>query len=71
MKLPKGDGIHVFQLVRQANPKARTLVITGHPGETDEQVQQMIKEGADAVCYKPFDVPQLLATLDRLTGAGK
>ena len=71
IKLPKGDGIHVFQLVRQANPKARTVVITGHPSETDEQVQKLLKEGADAVCYKPFDVPQLLATLDRLTGTEK
>ena len=25
------------------------------------------REGADAVCYKPFDVPELLAKLDQLT----
>jgi hypothetical protein len=24
-------------------------------------------EGADVVCYKPFDVPNLLNTLQRLT----
>jgi hypothetical protein len=28
----------------------------------------MVAEGADAVCYKPFDVPGLLSTLERLTG---
>jgi hypothetical protein len=32
-------------------------------------VRQVVAEGADAVCYKPFDVPGLLATLGRLTGA--
>jgi len=69
MKLPTGDGAGVFQLVRQSSPTARTLIITGHRSETDREVQQILNEGADAVCYKPFDIPQLLATLDRLTAA--
>jgi DNA-binding NtrC family response regulator len=30
MKLPEGDGSRVFQLVRTANPQARTVLITGH-----------------------------------------
>jgi CheY-like chemotaxis protein len=67
MKLPAGDGTSVFRLVRTANPQARTIVITGHRTETDEAVQQILDAGADAVCYKPFDVPRLLDTLDQLT----
>lgn len=67
MKLPAGDGTSVFRLVRQANPQARTIVITGHRTEMDQRVQQVLDEGADAVCYKPFDIPKLLATLSRLT----
>lgn len=67
MKLPAGDGTTVFRLVRQANPQARTIVITGHRAETDQQVQRLLDEGADAVCYKPFDIPKLLAALNRLT----
>src|SRR5262249_40483516 len=54
MKLPDGDGTTVFLRVRQANPQARTIVITGHRSEVDELVQQMVDAGADAVCYKPF-----------------
>jgi CheY-like chemotaxis protein len=69
MKLPDGDGSAVFRLVRQANPQARTIVITGHRGEMEQHVEQIVKEGADAVCYKPFDVPRLLETLNRLTDA--
>jgi CheY-like chemotaxis protein len=69
MKLPQGDGGGVFRLVRAANPEARTVVITGFRTEMDPVVRQVVAEGADAVCYKPFDVPGLLATLDRLTGA--
>ncbi len=67
MKLPRGDGSQVFQRVRQSNPQAHTVVITGHRVELDPLVQRVLAEGADAVCYKPFDVPHLLSTLQRLT----
>jgi CheY-like chemotaxis protein len=69
MKLPEGDGSTVFRLVRDTNPKAGTVLITGHRSEMDQTVQQVIAEGADAVCFKPFDVPTLLETLRRLTQA--
>ena len=68
MKLPDGDGGSVYRLVREANPEARTVVITGHRAEMDPVVQQVVSEGADAVCYKPFDVPKLLDVLKRLIG---
>jgi CheY-like chemotaxis protein len=67
MKLPIGDGGGVFRLVRQANPQARTVVITGHRAEMDELVRKVMAEGADAVCYKPFDIPRLLGVLEQLT----
>ena len=66
MKLPEGDGAQVFRMVREANPQARTVLITGLRSETDELVQQTLAEGADAACYKPFDVQTLLETLQRL-----
>jgi CheY-like chemotaxis protein len=66
MKLPSGDGRQVFRMVREANPEARTVVITGHREELDTLVQQVVAEGADAICYKPFDVPRLLTTLQKL-----
>jgi len=67
MKLPDGDGAGVYRLVREANPQARTVVITGYRGEMEQRVQEVLREGADAVCYKPFDVGNLLTTLERLT----
>lgn len=66
MKLPKGDGFAVFRQVRQANSLARTVLITGHRSELEETVERVLKEGADAVCYKPFDIPQLLDLVARL-----
>jgi two-component system, NtrC family, response regulator HydG len=67
MKLPRGDGGQVFRRARQRNPQPRTVVITGHRVEMDPVVQRVVAEGADAVCYKPFDVPRLLSTLKQLT----
>jgi DNA-binding NtrC family response regulator len=69
MKLPQGDGSTVFRMVRETNPRARTVVITGHRAEMDQLVEQVIAEGADAVCYKPFDAPRLLSTLQELTAS--
>lgn len=71
MRLPDGDGSAVFRAVREATPDARTVVITGHPRELGGLVEQVLREGADAVCYKPFDVAALLATLERLTNPGR
>jgi CheY-like chemotaxis protein len=67
LKLPDGNGQQVFQRVRQANPAARTILITGYRSEMEQLVEQVLAEGADEVCYKPFDMPQLLATLERLS----
>jgi DNA-binding response OmpR family regulator len=67
LKLPDGDGSRVFRLVRTSNPQARTVVITGLRSEMERLVDQVLQEGADAVCYKPFDVPRLLTILERLT----
>ncbi len=43
----------------------RAVVITGQ-AESAPLVQEAIKEGVDAVCYKPLDVARLLQVLDRL-----
>jgi len=67
MKLPDADGAQVFRLVRAANPQARTVLITGCRPEMDQVIQKVVEEGADAVCYKPFDIPSLLNTLQTLS----
>ena len=71
MKLPSGDGTSVFRIVRETNPQARTVFITGHRSEMDERIKQAMNEGADGVCYKPFDVPSLLSTLQKLIATTK
>ncbi len=66
MKLPIGSGDEVLQIVRQRHPSVRTVMIAGHRGEMEQLVEQAIASGADAVCYKPFDLTHLLETVGHL-----
>jgi CheY-like chemotaxis protein len=69
MRIPDRDGGAVFEMVRAVNPDARTVLITGYPSEQDQAIARIVAEGADAVCYKPFDIPWLIATIERLARA--
>lgn len=69
MKLPAGDGGEVFRVVRDSTPGARTVLITGHRGEMEQLIENVVADGADAVCYKPFDVGKLLMTVQELADA--
>jgi two-component system, NtrC family, response regulator HydG len=66
MRLPRGDGNEIYQLIRQTNPRARTVVITGYRSEMEQLVSKVLEAGADAVCYKPFDMQALLDTVKKL-----
>jgi CheY-like chemotaxis protein len=70
LRMPDGDGRDVLRQVREANPQARTILITGYHSGSDDLVARVLAEGADAVCYKPFDVPRLLEQLESLTEPG-
>jgi CheY-like chemotaxis protein len=69
LKFPQGDGYAVFRLVREAVPCSRTILITGHRHEMNPLIEQALADGADAVCYKPFDIPELLNTVQRFAPA--
>jgi two-component system, NtrC family, response regulator HydG len=68
MKLPAGDGHGVLQALRQADKEARAILITGCAAEMETKIHQALQAGADAVCYKPFDIDQLLGTVRKLCG---
>jgi two-component system, NtrC family, response regulator HydG len=67
MKLPAGLGQRLLRTLQQADKDARAILITGHSSEMELEIQQSLNEGADAVCYKPFEVDVLLSTVQRLS----
>jgi CheY-like chemotaxis protein len=66
MVMPRMDGPELISRIRADEKIAGVsiLAVTGHP-EARERAA-----GADALLGKPFDRAQLLALVDRLTGAG-
>lgn len=68
MKLPGSDGCSMFRTVRTVDPHARTVLVTGFHPETEPLIEVALAEGADAVCYKPFDSHALIDLLERLVG---
>lgn len=67
MNLPQGDGRGVFQNAQQTDPQAHVIAITAAGTESEHFVQEIMAHVNNAVCYKPFDVPNLLGTISRLT----
>ncbi len=66
LKLPDQDGAEVFRLIRAANPATRVLLITGHRAEMEPAVKRLQAEGVESICYKPFDIPSLLRSVEDL-----
>lgn len=64
LKLPEPDaGERVFRAVRETNPKARRILVTGFRDESVETIHRLVEQGVDAICYKPIDVENLLKML--------
>jgi two-component system response regulator HydG len=67
MRLPDAEGTNVIDHLRRENSDARTLIITGFAGEMGDALQDALAAGVNAVCYKPFNVDQLLKNVKELS----
>jgi DNA-binding NtrC family response regulator len=67
LKLPEGTAQDVLKVLRAVNRDAKVVLITGHRHGLGSLIEEALSEGADAVCYKPFDLDALLGTLGKLT----
>lgn len=63
LNLPGGDGARLLPLIREQNPQARIVLITGHRSGWESTIARVLAEGAQGVCYKPFDMDQLLSAI--------
>lgn len=68
-KLPGENDVSVLQVIQQSHRQAPTLVITDEIEPTELGNQPALPAGAQAVCYKPFDVSSLLSTIGKLVKA--
>lgn len=62
--MPGYDGFYVLKKIRQTNPHAIMVMITGDVRpETIDKLQEL---KADAIVYKPFDMKQVVDTINKL-----
>ena len=62
--MPQMTGLDVMQSIREIDPRARVIVMSGHPSEYLER--RILKEGADAFFHKPMDLPRLILAIQRI-----
>ncbi|MGI0047779.1 MAG: response regulator [Nitrosotalea sp.] len=62
--MPGYDGFYVLKKIRQINPHAIMVMITGDV--RPETIDELKKLKADAIVYKPFDMKQIVETVNKL-----
>ena len=65
VELPDIKGTELLHLLNVKQPKMVRIIITGHP--SIENAAKAVNERADGYVMKPFDVPELLGMIKKLT----
>ena len=60
MKLPTINGLETYLTIKEINPKAVTIMMTGYREEMADLVEKAMKNSAYACLYKPIDMEKLL-----------
>ena len=65
IRLPDMAGYEVFSSLKNAQPKARVILMTAYGYDPSHSIVKARHEGLHAVLYKPFRVDQLLDALEK------
>jgi CheY-like chemotaxis protein/PAS domain-containing protein len=64
IRLPDFSGYDVYKTLRDAQPKARVILMTTYGYDPSHSIVKARQEGLRFVLYKPFRIDQLLETLE-------
>ena len=62
VKLPGIDGVETFEQVKQIDPKATVIMMSGYTEE--DLVEKAVSGGAYTCIYKPFDMGKVIALVE-------
>jgi len=65
--MPGMDGFDLLRRVKSAHPAIKVIVLTGYA--RSQRISDFLLYGADDFLAKPFQVHELVAAVDRVTGA--
>ncbi len=66
IKLPTINGLETYLAIKERNPKAVAIMITGYRQEMDALVKQAIENDAYTCLYKPLDMEELLKLVNEI-----
>ncbi|MBI4963422.1 MAG: sigma-54-dependent Fis family transcriptional regulator [Desulfomonile tiedjei] len=69
VRLPGMDGLQAFQAMHEIEPRLPVIVMTAY-GSTDTAIEAT-KMGAFDYVLKPFDIPEMLSTIEKGLEAGR
>ncbi len=69
VRLPGMDGLKTFHAMHEIEPKLPVIVMTAY-GAADTAIEAT-KQGAFDYVLKPFDIPEMLATIEKALEAGR
>jgi len=67
VRMPGMDGVEVYRRVKRVRSGAAVVMMTAYA--VQELVQEALQEGALGVLYKPLDIEQMIATIERAGAA--
>ena len=69
VKLPGMDGVQVFEQVKEIDPTATVIMMTGYTEEG--LLKRAIGEGAYTCIYKPFDMEKVIRLVEKISRGKK
>ncbi|MGO9566878.1 MAG: sigma-54-dependent transcriptional regulator [Desulfomonilaceae bacterium] len=69
VRLPGMDGVQTFQVIHEIEPKLPVIVMTAY-GNTDTAIEAT-KLGVFDYVLKPFEIPEMLSTIEKALEAGR
>jgi len=66
IKLPAINGLETHLKIKEINPEAVTIIITGYRQEVDELVEEALHHSAYTCFYKPLNMPEILQLVDTI-----
>ncbi len=63
IKLPFLNGVEVYKKIKKINSRSKVFMITAY--EVKELIQEALDEGACGILYKPMDIENMLALIEK------
>lgn len=64
LMMPEYDGLYGLEMIKRFDPHAKVVMVTADV--TDNSRAKMLALGVNAIIYKPFEIKDILLTLEKM-----